>query len=66
MQNLNSGIGDLKRLTFVRSDAGPATQPAVPQTGRRKITWLIVAIFLTTATLYVALSEILLNRSLHR
>lgn len=66
MQNLNSGIGDLKRLTFVRSDATPAAPPAVPRRRRLKIVWLIVAVFLTTATLYVALFEILLNRALYR
>ncbi|KIP17106.1 hypothetical protein KY49_7041 [Burkholderia sp. MSHR3999] len=66
MQNLNDGIGDLKKLTFARSDRDAAERTAVPRTRRRKIIWLMVAVLLTWGALHIALSEILSTQSLHR
>lgn len=65
MQKLSSGIGDLKKLTFIRSSSDMTEQPAAPRIQRSKVRWLVVAILLTWGVLHVALSEILSTRPHH-
>lgn len=59
MQKLSSGIGDLKRLGFVRSSSDGSEQPPALRTWRWKAIALIGAVLLAWGVLHVVLSEII-------
>ncbi|WP_175804659.1 hypothetical protein [Burkholderia ambifaria] len=59
MQELNNGLGDLKKLTFTSSANDPPNKATAPPERRRKLAGLILVIGLTWAALHVILQAIL-------
>lgn len=64
MQKLSDGIGDLKRLGFVRPSGKREGQHVTRRLLQWKAAWVMVAFLLAWAVFYMVLSEILPTRPL--
>lgn len=64
MQKLSGGIGDLKRLGFVRPNGKGEEQHVTRRLVLWKTAWVMVAFLLAWAVFYMVLSEILPTRPL--
>ncbi|MCA8023614.1 hypothetical protein [Burkholderia metallica] len=65
IQESDTGLGDLKALTYVRPEATVAPRSVIDRSQRRKIVGIMVAVLLFAGAQYVALKIIYATQPVH-